>query len=210
MSWDGKIFEKYKIAHADGTPLKGKKYFVLRLDSDNPEEAARVNAAMAAYRGENVLNASVREMIGRIYTHLSHYVAHQITDTSLCLRVKNEINSYLANAKREDIGDNAAVREALGKMCRAAFNVILRYGNAVEVMHDLAVASDEAREALKEPARNCDVYRTKEDAEKAFLNEPCDDPCGNCTIKDINNECGVKWLFAKHNRRTNDAGGSEG
>ena len=58
--------------------------------------------------------------------------------------------------------------------------------------------------------RNCDVYRTKEEAEKAFLSEPCDEPCGNCTIKDINNECGVKWLFAKHNRRTNDAGGSEG
>lgn len=112
MSWDGKIFEKYKIAHADGTPLKGKKYFVLRLDSDNPEEAARVNAAMAAYRGENVLNASVREMLWRVHTHLSQYVAHQITDTSLCLRVKNEINSYLANA-RQECGDDSEMREAL-------------------------------------------------------------------------------------------------
>lgn len=48
------------------------------------------------------------------------------------------------------------------------------------------------------PARNCDVYRTKEEAEKAFLSEPCDEPCGNCTIKDINNECGIKWLFAEY------------
>ena len=24
------------------------------------------------------------------------------------------------------------------------------------------------------------------------------EPCGNCTIKDINNECGVKWLFAEY------------
>lgn len=46
------IFDKYIIAHKDGTPLKGKKYFVLRLDSDDAEEAARVNAAMAAYKGE--------------------------------------------------------------------------------------------------------------------------------------------------------------
>ena len=38
----------------------------------------------------------------------------------------------------------------------------------------------------------------EEEAEKAFLSEPCDEPCGNCTIKDINNECGVKWLFAEH------------
>lgn len=47
-----KMFGKYKIEHVDGTPLKGKDYFVLRLDSDDPIEAARVKAAMAAYRGE--------------------------------------------------------------------------------------------------------------------------------------------------------------
>ena len=52
MSWDGKLYDKYRIAHTDGTPLKGKKYFVLRLDSDNPVEAARVAAAMRAYKSE--------------------------------------------------------------------------------------------------------------------------------------------------------------
>lgn len=45
------IFNKYKIEHTDGTPLKGKKYFVLRLDSDDPIEAARVARAMRAYEG---------------------------------------------------------------------------------------------------------------------------------------------------------------
>lgn len=52
MSWDGKTYDKYRIAHADGTPLKGEKYFVLRLDSDDPVEAARVAAAMRAYKSE--------------------------------------------------------------------------------------------------------------------------------------------------------------
>lgn len=52
MSWDGKMYDKYRIEHADGTPLKGKKYFVLRLDSDDPVEAARVAAAMRAYKSE--------------------------------------------------------------------------------------------------------------------------------------------------------------
>ena len=52
MSWDGKMYDKYRIEHTDGTPLKGKKYFVLRLDSDDPLEAARVAAAMRAYKGE--------------------------------------------------------------------------------------------------------------------------------------------------------------
>lgn len=52
MSWDGKMYDKYRIEHTDGTPLKGKKYFVLRLDSDDPVEAARVSAAMRAYKNE--------------------------------------------------------------------------------------------------------------------------------------------------------------
>lgn len=51
-----RIFNKYQIRHTDGTPLKGKQYFVLRLDSDDPAEAARVAAAMAAYKGENMTN----------------------------------------------------------------------------------------------------------------------------------------------------------
>lgn len=52
MSWDGKMYGKYRIEHTDGTPLNGKKYFVLRLDSDDLLEAARVAAAMRAYKRE--------------------------------------------------------------------------------------------------------------------------------------------------------------
>ena len=52
------IYNKYKIEHTDGTPLKGKRYFVLRLDSDNPEEAARVEKAMRAYQ-EKLRNCDV-------------------------------------------------------------------------------------------------------------------------------------------------------
>ena len=61
MSWDGKIYDKYRIAHTDGTPLKGKKYFVLRLDSDDPLEAARVAAAMRAYKSEPRKEARMAE-----------------------------------------------------------------------------------------------------------------------------------------------------
>ena len=50
---DFKLFNKYKIEHADGTPVHGKSYFVLRLDSDKPEERARVSAAMNAYLGKS-------------------------------------------------------------------------------------------------------------------------------------------------------------
>lgn len=43
-----KIYNKYVISHADGTPLTGKSYFVLRLDSEGEEKKA-VDAAMKAY-----------------------------------------------------------------------------------------------------------------------------------------------------------------
>ena len=66
MSWDGRMYEKYKITHADGTPLKGKKYFVLRLDSEDPEEAERVNAAMSAYKGEAANAAAMREALEKV------------------------------------------------------------------------------------------------------------------------------------------------
>lgn len=46
------LFDKYRIEHTDGTPLEGKRYFVLRLDSEKPEEKARVSAAMSAYLGK--------------------------------------------------------------------------------------------------------------------------------------------------------------
>lgn len=36
-----KLHNKYQIRHTDGTPLKGRSYFVLRLDSDDAEESAR-------------------------------------------------------------------------------------------------------------------------------------------------------------------------
>lgn len=52
MSNEYKMYNKYRIEHVDGTPLKGKEYFVLRLDSDNPAEAASVAAAMRAYKNE--------------------------------------------------------------------------------------------------------------------------------------------------------------
>lgn len=53
-----RLFDKYQIRHTDGTPLKGKRYFVLRLDTDDPAEAARVAAAMSAYKGETQGNAA--------------------------------------------------------------------------------------------------------------------------------------------------------
>lgn len=36
-----RLFDKYQIRHTDGTPLKGKRYFVLRLDADDPKPKRR-------------------------------------------------------------------------------------------------------------------------------------------------------------------------
>lgn len=61
--------------------------------------------------------------------------------------------------------------------------------------------NDIINDALSAPARNCDIYKNKKDAEAAFISEECKHPCGNCTINDeygcaLIHECGVDWLFA--------------
>lgn len=83
MSWDGTIYGKYRIEHADGTPLKGKKYFVLRLDSDNPVEAARVAAAMRAYKGEP-RNGDVGTSCEQTKRFADFCAAHRHTDIPMC------------------------------------------------------------------------------------------------------------------------------
>lgn len=76
MSWDGKIYDKYRIEHTDGTPLKGEKYFVLRLDSDDPVEAARVSAAMRAYKNEprNYERFEIAEDAKKEFNYLWNFV----------------------------------------------------------------------------------------------------------------------------------------
>ena len=71
-----KMYDKYQIRHTDGTPLKGKRYFVLRLDSDDPLEAARVAAAMSAYKGETPQGNAVKM---REAMRLVSRVAEQMT-----------------------------------------------------------------------------------------------------------------------------------
>jgi hypothetical protein len=65
---------------------------------------------------------------------------------------------------------------------------------------------DIAESALSAPARNCDIYKNKKDAEAAFISEECKHPCGNCTVNDeygcaLVHECGVDWLLAPADER---------
>lgn len=137
--------------------------------------------------------------------------------------VSGEICAVIARAKavlaesESNCGNKASMREALEVAKKAICHhartkhtcdslawenstINANCGDMLCGHRDLCEAKTAIQKALAEPARNCDLHHTKEDAERAFLSEPCDEPCGNCTIKDINNECGVKWLFAKHNK----------
>lgn len=56
------------------------------------------------------------------------------------------------------------------------------------------------RKALSAPPRNCDVYSSVAEARNAFICEPCEHPCGDCTVCDDDYAlccpCGIKWLLA--------------
>lgn len=72
--------------------------------------------------------------------------------------------------------------------------------------------NDIINDALSAPARNCDIYKNKKDAEAAFISEECKHPCGNCTINDkygcaLVHECGVDWLFAPAAERKGEGDG---
>ena len=104
MSWDGKIYDKYRVEHTDGTPLHGKKYFVLRLDSDDPVEAARVAAAMRAYKNEprNCDALSAQEQTEKFNQFCQ---SHRNSDLPKC-----------AGCPLEDIPDGTGCAQAWGQM----------------------------------------------------------------------------------------------
>ena len=103
MSWDGMMYKKYRVEHTDGTPLKGKDYFVLRLDSDNPEEVARVNAAMRAYTGRlrncDVGTAEEQRKRFRKYCGSRCMTKCRVYEKGIVLGIVNEYNYYKADCR---------------------------------------------------------------------------------------------------------------
>ncbi len=107
-------------------------------------------------------------------------------------------------------GDAAAMREAL----IACLDFIMRLDRAFNpfMQNLLEKAIAKANAALSAPARNCDLYQDKKDAEVAFVSEECSHPCGNCTVGDkygsvLAHECGVEWLFAPAAERKGEGDG---
>ena len=92
-----------------------------------------------------------------------------------------------------------------GKAMREALKEFVEYSNLVCKMgmfnrDRLVSITKKASDALSASARNCDRFATAKEAEEAFLREPCENPCGNCTVDCHNplaHECGIKWLFAE-------------
>ena len=81
------------------------------------------------------------------------------------------------------LGDAAKLRKALCDMVSAAFAAILRYGNGEEEMRRLALCTDNARDALASPPRNCDVGTADEQFKRYLVfchRESCAHGCQHC------------------------------
>lgn len=99
-----KMYDKYQIRHTDGTPLKGKRYFVLRLDSDDPLEAARVAAAMSAYKDETPQGnmAKLREAV-ELFAHMNDDGYYD--DSPVIKNIVEKAKAALAEPPRQcDVG----------------------------------------------------------------------------------------------------------
>ena len=125
-------------------------------------------------------------------------LSNPISDGIIAINGKSIANRLEAALKRER-GDSAKLREALTKVKEWMERRIATCGFEFSATFPTMLPTmleDVVLPALAAPPRNCDLYRTKEKAQEAFLKEPCDHPCGNCWVEDINNECGVEWLLA--------------
>ena len=109
--------------------------------------------------------------------------------------VKRAIQKWRCKA-----GNLATMHEALETSRDFALQIEGKTGEA-DVADDAGEIIETCEEALKSPPRNCDVYKTKDAARKAFLAEKCHHPCGNCNVSEASDAlahpCGIDWLFAK-------------
>lgn len=101
-----------------------------------------------------------------------------------------------------------AIREALVGLAQAVQDFMATKGR--NFYPDMAVALDAAAAALAAPERNCDRYPTVAEARNAFICEPCEHPCGDCTVCDddyaLCRPCGIKWLFDPAKEGKTDGG----
>lgn len=189
-----KMYDKYQIRHTDGTPLKGKKYFVLRLDSDNPAEAARVAAAMCAYKGElsegdsaKMREASAPVPCDHVLT-LDEAIAHaeECADNTPCGSQHRQLADWLKELKTlktsVSCGNGAKMCEALVNISKYADCAAMRQHDAT-TQHYIEQIRKWADAALAAPPRNCDVGDA-DDWEKRF-GEECDKghTCSACPVR---------------------------
>lgn len=87
-------------------------------------------------------------------------------------------------------------REALSDACYAMFNFLkTHYGSCYE---EMANALDKAKSALAEPVRNCDRYRTAEEAYAGFAKFCGNNSCGECRLCNRGITCSAAWLYEEY------------
>ena len=76
--------------------------------------------------------------------------------------------------------------------------------NLKETRQKMEVLSEVVYTANQKPVRNCDAYKTAEEASKAF-DKFCDSACHRCVFRGEDHGCFASWLYAALEK----AGGAE-
>lgn len=104
--------------------------------------------------------------------------------------------------RHKQVGNAAVMREALKKVLAAYKSGAIH--TCAECYRDewddeLSYLKSDVEVALSKPPRNCDRFATAKAAHEAFCSEPCEHPCGNCTVHkgEMSHDCFINWLFAK-------------
>jgi len=147
-----------------------------------------------------------REALLKIHEQLEDFVAHKIEGTSLCLRIKNIINkelkpSFLESSICRQTGI-LSPRTALEWILDVVMGLRERNPDVLDcVKTTIDLIERYARDGLKFPERNCDIYTTSEEADRA-ITEYCskmaetDECVKSCPYRKSKGGCAFGWLLA--------------
>ena len=129
-------------------------------------------------------------------------IAQEMLNTSMQEITAERINGWamrLAEACEQSVtncnqlGNAAAMREALSDACYAMFNFLKTQNGGYE---EMAEALDKAKSALSAPPRNCDIGTAEEQAERfdefCYNHRSREKGCGDCPLLE-GGPCELAW-----------------
>ena len=166
-------------AGAEAAQICGEIGEIIGREATTEKSSAVGNADAVQEVAQEMLNTSMQEItaerINEWATRLAEACEQPVTDCN-------------------QLGNAAAMREALSDACYAMFNFLKTQNGGYE---EMAKALDKAKAALATHPRNCDIGTVEEQAERfdefCYNHRSREKGCGDCPLLDSGPCCELAW-----------------